>query len=358
MRVGLFPFGGVANPYTTLIGRCLDMAAISWKPIQDTKWFPVQRALRQGIDILQMYWPSNLYKSSTWLGTMAKRLMFFDGLRRLENFPFVHSVDNLWPHDSKDESYDRAVTQKLLSYADGLIVTVPAAKDILLQTYRLPADVVWGYIPHCNYMDWYPNCISKGAARDLLGLQSARSVLLALGRIAAYKGLSGLVEAFFAANVVGSVLLVAGRPQSDAALAGVAESIRRASRGKSCEVRLVPRFIEDDEVQIFVNASDALAVSYADVPMNPGSVVLAMSFGRCVLAPRKGVTANILGPECFFGYDESDRDSYVAAIRTILQANDLDRRGAVAMDRASQNHSPEVVAECFRSFYAGLRNRL
>lgn len=355
LRVGIFPFGGLHNPYTTLIGRALDAAAVSWKPLFDTKWFPIQRAIRQDVDLLQMYWPSGLYKSSTRIGTMIKRGMFFDGLRRLGRFPFVYSVENLWPHDSDDDAYDREVTQRILDRVDGLIVMADGARDILSSTYRLPEGVVWGHVPHCNYVGWYPNEVSKNRAREALGLPKTAPVLLALGRIAKYKGLSALVDAFLEADVPGSVLLVAGRPQSDQVAGEVSESVRQLSVGKRCEVRLVARFVKDEEIQLFLNACDALAVSYSDVPMNPGSVVLAMSFGRCVLGPEKGVTSEVVGRESFFGYDEGTRESFVAAVQRVLTQGDLDVRGRVALDRAMRQHSPAIVASRFREFYERLR---
>ncbi len=358
LRVGLFPFGGVQNPYTTLIGRALDKAGISWKPLYDTKWFPIQRAIRGDVDLLQMYWTSGLYKSSTWLGAMVKRGMFFDGLRQLGKFPFVYSVENLWPHDSEDEEHDRRVTQAILDRADGVIVMAPSAKRILLETYRLKNDVVWGHVPHCSYVGWYANSVTQIEARERLRIGQDQPVLLFLGRIAAYKGLSGLVDAFCDADVKDSILLVAGRPQSQPALRDVQQAIERASRGKSCEVRLIPQFVPDDEIQVFLNACDAMAVSYSDVPMNPGSVLLAMSFGRCVLGPDKGVTSEVVGSEAFFGYDERSKESFVTAIRRMLRSDDLCARGMAALERANTNHSPDLVAERFRGFYTDLIRHL
>ena len=357
LKVGLFPFGGKLNPYTTLIGQCLDHAGVKWEPIQDTKVFPIRRAVGHPIDVLQMYWPGNLYHSSTRLGTWAKRIMFADGLRCLRKLTFVYSVENLLPHDSANESLDKAFVQRIVDHVDGLIVMSEASKRIFAETYRVPSHVVWGHIPHCNYVEWYPNKVSREEARVRLGLEPGQRVLLSLGRIAGYKGLSNLIEAFAEADVPRSVLVVAGRPQSPAALAEVERAVKEVTRGKDCQVRLVPQFVPDDELQVFFNAADAAALAYSDVPMNPGSVVLAMSFGSCVWAPAKGATPELVGQRAYFGYVEGDRAGMVRSLRDMLSQDDLQGRGREALERARLNHGKDHVARRFADFYGQLKDR-
>lgn len=357
LRVGLFPFGGKLNPYTTLIGQCLDQAGVGWQAIQDTKIFPIRRAVGQPIDILQMYWPSNLYHSSTRLGTWAKRIMFADGLRCLRKFTFVYSVENLLPHDSANASLDKAFVQRIVDHADGLIVMAQASQRIFSETYRVPNRVVWGSIPHCNYIGWYPNSVSREEARARLGLKPSQRVLLSLGRIAGYKGLSSLVEAFAEANVPDSVLVVAGRPQSQSALAEVEQAVNALTRGKHCQVRLVPQFIPDDDLQVFYNAADAAALAYSDIPMNPGSVILAMSFGSCVWAAHKGASPELVGQRAFFGYADGDRAGMVRSLKDMLSRDDLRERGQEALERAKLNHGKEHVARQFADFYGRLIDR-
>lgn len=358
LRVGLFPFGGQQNPYTTLIGRCLDRAGIRWQPIQDTKYFPIRRAVAQPVHILQMYWPGNFYHSSTRLGTLVKRLMFADGLRCLRRLAFAYSVENLHPHDSPDAAVDQAYTQRILNRADGLIVMAETSRRILTETYQVPAGVVWGHVPHCNYIEWYPNQVSRAEARARLEVSPRQRVLLSLGRIAGYKSLSRLIEAFFEADIEDSVLLIAGKPFSVEALREVEQAVACRSTGRRGVVKVVPAFIPDDEIQVYFNAADAVALSYADVPMNPGSVVLAMSFGRCVLASHKGATPELVGAQAFFGYDENDPASLVGALRDLLAQTDLLERGREAHARAVANHGPDVVAKRFGEFYSELRNQV
>lgn len=358
LRVGLFPFGGKQNPYTTLIGQCLDRAGIRYVSIQDTKYFPIRRAVAQDVHVLQMYWPGNFYHSSTRLGTWLKRVMFADGMRCLRRVAFVYSVENLHPHDSRDESLDKSYVQRLVNEVDGLIVMADTSRRIFAETYRIPDRVVWGHVPHCNYIDCYPNTVSRAGARAQLGLRDDQRVLLSLGRIAGYKGLSQLTEAFMAADVPDSVLLVAGRPQSPDALREVEAAIAERAAGKRSVIKLVPKFIPDEELQVFFNAADATALSYSDIPMNPGSVVLAMSFGRCVWAPRKGATPELVGQRAYFGYEEGDMADAVASLRAMLSRSDLPDRGADAYQRAVSNHGPDVVAGRFANFYLELARRL
>jgi glycosyltransferase involved in cell wall biosynthesis len=112
------------------------------------------------------------------------------------------------------------------------------------------------------------------------------------------------------------------------------------------------RFIPDDEIQVYMRAADVVALSYDDVPMNPGSVILAMSFGLPVCCVDTGSVGEILGPRCLFGYQPQNLDSMIVAIRQALECTDLLERGKEAYALAIKNHSPALVASRLQQAYA------
>ncbi len=347
--IGLFPFGGPGNPYTEMLAEAVAAAGFAPRRLQDTKFFPLRRAMASGVDALHLLWPGNLYHSSTCAGTLAKRLMFADGLRRLGRFPASYSADNLYPHDAPDAAHEIRMVQRIIDNVRAVTVATAAAERLFRSTYRVGPRTRIFQVPHCHYIGRYPDGIRRPEARSRLGLPEDARVVLSLGRITPYKGLPGLVRSFLASAIPGAVLLIAGSEK----VPGTVAAIRReaAAAGRPGAVIIHDRFIPDDEVQCYLRASDVMALSYEDVPMNPGSVILAMSFGLPVICVDECSVPEILGP-CLFPYSRGSAEGQADAIRQALSdTGRLAALGREARARAESHHSPDKVA-------AGLRRCL
>jgi glycosyltransferase involved in cell wall biosynthesis len=349
-KIGLFPFGGNENPYTNMVAAAVEQGGNMAVQLRDTKFFPIRRACQSGVDLIHMFWPSNFYHSSTWLGTLLKRVMFADGLNCLGRIPLIYSADNLYPHDSDSPDFEKRQIQKIVNQADGIIVASKAAQEIFSKSYHTPETTKFFVVPHCNYIGKYKDTISRDQARIKLGIGSQEKVMLSLGRINKYKGLGLLSKAFFAADVKDAHLLIAGSCNHPE----IIEEINRNNKPESAQAKMTidARFIPDDEIQVYMRAADCVVLSYDDVPMNPGSVILAMSFGLPVCCVDTGSVAEILGPRCLFSYQPQNLDSMVTAIRMALECTDLPERGREAYDLASKNHSPALVASRLQQAYA------
>lgn len=349
-KIGLFPFGKGGNPYTQMVAEGVAEAGYQAVPLQDTKFFPIRKACQSGVDLVHMFWPSNFYHSSTQLGTWTKRLMFSDGINCLRRTPFIYSADNLYPHDADSSDFEITQIQKLINVADGIIVASNSAESIFRKTYQVPTSAIVQVVPHCNYIGKYPDKITKTEARIKLGLHPHEKVLLSLGRINRYKGLERLKEAFLRANVKDSHLLIAGSC-SDLELL---EEISRVSgpANNQAKVTVHNKFIPNDEIQIYMRASDGVILSYDDIPMNPGSVILAMSFGLPVCCVDTGSVSEILSSSCLFPYQPKNLDSMVAAIIEILECANLAERGRKAYEIAQVKHSPTAIATRLKEIYA------
>lgn len=352
--IGLFPFGGPGNPYTEMLSEGIVDAGYGVRRLQDTKIFPLRRAACSGVDALHLLWPGNLYHSSTRLGTLAKMLMFYDGLRSLKRIPASYSADNLYPHDAKDIGHEISMIQRIIDSVRAITVATETAEKILRDTYCVPVTTRIFRVPHRHYIGKYKDFVSKAEARARLGIPPTSRIVLSLGRITPYKGLPNLVRAFLSANVPNSLLLIAGSEK----VRGTVAEIRReaSSAGRPGAVTIHDRFIPDDEIQLYMRASDVMALSYEDIPMNPGSVILAMSFALPVICVDAGSVPEILGP-CLFSYKQGFKEGHVDAIRDAL--SDADRLvflGAEARFRAEHRHSPEKVSaamrDCFRHVLA------
>lgn len=351
LRVGLFPYGDNGNPYQLLIRKALDEQGIDTLPIPKRNFLPLTRAVRNPIQVLQMYWPHSLFTGATPWRTYFKRSMLGLDIRSLRQKKLVFSAENLYPHDSRQVTEDIAYTQKILNYCQGVIFTSEAARRLYQGVYTLPAGAVQAVVPHIHYVNEYPNSVSRADARRHLGLDPGQSVILSLGRIHPYKGLSHLIRAFGRVASADHCLLIAGRAKSPGVIAELRQLI---APGKGGEVRIVDRFIPDEELQYFYNASDAVAIPYDDMPINPGSVIMAMGFGKCIIAPDKGPIRELIHPEALFTYPDEGEEALQAALAAFGRADDLDARGERNRQRVLERHAPALAGRKFADLYQSI----
>ena len=93
-------------------------------------------------------------------------------------------------------------------------------------------------------------------------------------------------------------------------------------------IKFMPGFIPDDQIQVYMNASDAVILPYRDI-LTSGAAILAMSFGRACIAPRLGCINDILDEHGAFLYDPDATDGLVRALKSaVASGRDLSRMGA------------------------------
>jgi beta-1,4-mannosyltransferase len=356
MSVGILPYSPGGNPYQRLVAESMESAGIDVVRIPNRTFMPISHALSLPIDVLHMHWPHSFYIGRTWLNTRIKRVMYAMGLRKLRRHPFVYSLENLIPHDSTDEKEAIRIVQRLIDCCDGVVAMSGAAEGILRETYRVPDHTRVAVIPHGNYIGEYPNEISREEARRTLGLPESAKVVLSLGRIRRYKGLDLLIDAYRKGATSDSVLFIAGDGE-DGALVAELKELARAATAEGARVEIHPGQVPDEDMQIYFNASDIIALPYRDAPMNPGGLLLAMSFGRCVVAPRKGSIPETACPEGYFGYDEADPEGLPSAINEALSQDDLQDRGRTTLEHARVHHDWREFGKLYRKLYEDILGR-
>jgi glycosyltransferase involved in cell wall biosynthesis len=141
-------------------------------------------------------------------------------------------------------------------------------------------------VPLGHYRGTYPDTVSRDEARRRLGLDGDRPVLLYLGGIRPYKNVPELVRRFRESTLSG-VLLVVGRPDSDAVGAGVREAAEGDPR-----VRLRLDFVDAAELQLYFRAADLAVFPYREVA-NSSSALLSLSFDCPILVPAKGAMGDL-----------------------------------------------------------------
>jgi glycosyltransferase involved in cell wall biosynthesis len=156
--------------------------------------------------------------------------------------------------------------------------------------------------------------MTRSAARSRLGLTETEFVFLSLGSCNRYKDLAGLIRAF--EQLPGNpTLVISGKFQDTAYEA----EIRAVIRSSEARIILHSDLIRDEDLQIYFRASDVVVTPYREV-LSSGSAILAMSFGRPVVAPAMGCLRDLIIEGCGFLYDPSQqpkslRDAMYAAMK-------------------------------------------
>ena len=247
------------------------------------------RVLGGRYQILHLHWPERRVRaqraSTAWLRSTA--LIALLDAARARRMRIVWTVHNLSAHEGTyharlEERYFNALTRRL----DGIIALsehgVTAARARYPRLRERPAFVV----PHGHLRDVYPDEMTREQARVRLGIAATSRVIAFVGQVRAYKNVPHLIEQF--RGLDGDVsLLIAGKAKP-ASLGAHIEQLAAADP----RVRFIPSFVPDDELQLYLRAADLVVLPYRDI-LNSGSALLALSFDRPILVPRRGAMADL-----------------------------------------------------------------
>lgn len=300
-RIAALPRALASNPYCELLSAHLEKLGVEVMDGESSlRW--LLRA-RHRVRVLHLHWPERHFDPAHVASAAAFILRLL--VARLLGFRLVWTVHNAWPHEGATLG-SRLVRAALVRVAT-LVVHCEAGRAALGSRGRA-AHV----IPHGSYVGRYPNTLGTEAARAALGLPSTARVLLAFGQVRPYKGLDALAAAFADVPDPAARLVVAGEPVAggERALAGIFD--RR--------VHLCLRRVADGDVQVFFNAADVVVLPYRSV-LTSGAAMLALSFGRGIVAPRLGCLAELERTGAAILYDPDVPDGLYGALRRALAAD-------------------------------------
>lgn len=165
--------------------------------------------------------------------------------------------------------------------ADKLIVHNEVSQNELLRYSGVEHPRV-AKIRHGNYIPFINNQISRGRAREYLGLDKDEDVVLFFGQIKSVKGLDVLIEAM--AKVVQrrptAKLLIAGKVwKDDFQTYGALIDKLNLSGNVIKNIRYIP----DEEAAYYYSAADVVALPYRKIYQS-GVLLMAMSYERAVVA--------------------------------------------------------------------------
>jgi beta-1,4-mannosyltransferase len=252
-------------------------------------------------------------------------------LLRMLGVRLVWTVHNVGSHEGANDPVEMAVHRRLAELSDAVICHCTAAEEAAAEAYALSPGLRQRLhvIPHGSYIGVYPNTVSRTEARNRLKLPLDARVLLFIGTVRPYKGLEDLLAAFRQLGHPGLRLIVAGRPRRAQDAAPIASAAAADPR-----VSLRLDHVPDDQLQVLLNASDVVVLPFRDI-LTSGSMILAMSFGRAIVAPSLGCLPETMPPGGGILYDPEEQGALEQALRAALDS-DLVAMGARNLERARE----------------------
>ena len=171
-------------------------------------------------------------------------------------------------------------------------------------------------------------------------------MFLFFGNIRRYKGVFELVKAFKRIGGGDLRLLIAGKPYDKEIETDLREAVKEDAR-----IRTFLEYVPDDEVQVYMNAADAVVLPYLEITTS-AVLLLALSFGKPVIAPSLGYIKEILDPEGSFMYDSGDPEGIYSSMKSALRS-DLAAMGRRNLERAAKYTWDNAALETY-AVYAGL----
>lgn len=306
-------------------------------------------------DILHFHWLSDFLLARSRIRTILRSTTFIIELfiLKLLGIKIVWTVHNIIDHEGKFASIELFFRKIVARLCDKIIVHSQSAKNTVEKAYRMKSDSHVAIILHGNYLNNYKNIIEKSEARSQLCIAMEDFVFLLFGQIRPYKGVFKLIKDFKRLNSSQVKLLIAGKPCNS----GMIEDIQKECNVNK-NIRTIFKFIPNDEVQIYMNASDIVVLPYQNI-LTSGALILAMSFSKPVIAPTIGDIPSILDEKGGFLYEPLEKDGLLKATRGALEmsADELVKMGKHNFELVRQfqwgsiaKRTCEVYRKCLRNF--------
>jgi glycosyltransferase involved in cell wall biosynthesis len=277
--------------------------------------------------------------------TIIKSIIFVADveLAKLTGVDIVWTIHDKYDHEENHKNIQILMGQYLVRRVDKIKVECSEAEKIVRDLYSVPSSKTIHVIPEGNYIDEYENAVTKKEARSELDIDSDDFVYLYFGSMRPYKGLPELVEAHTKSKQLDNTqLFLVGQERGEDDVQSALQKAR-----ESDNITVVTEYIPDDEIQLYFNAVDTVALPFRNI-LTSGSVLLSMGFG-CPLVVRKlGCIPEIVPIENFLYKSQIEglRQAMIAAYET----ENLDDISDQNLARAEELNWSFVAKETIRMY--------
>ena len=352
------------NPFQALLTRHAEEAGIvtvgmdRLADLDDPAALPALVALRseRAIVVLHLHWLARVLRGvedeTEGLERVSSFVAALDAFR-MAGGEIIWTVHNVLPHDTPYPALDRALRKAVVARAELVHVLSAGTVEAAAPSYDIPPSKVL-HVPHPAYLGVYADDVSEADARRRYGLAGDDVVYGFVGNVRPYKGVDDLVDAF--ESITGGPpradgrrrrLLVAGLPSAHPE---IAELLARMERNS--DIVVDARRLPADELSVPLRASDVVVLPYRE-SLNSGALLLALSFGRPVVAAASPGVTETVNEDAAITFAAGDRGALAQALIAAdrLMAPEA-REAAIATAR---RFDPDEIS---RTFATALRERL
>lgn len=353
MRVLIMPDYRSDNPYQTLLAEALQAQSVEvCFPQGYRRIFPIARALQDNapIAVLHLHWLNPYLKGENWSARFVYSIKFLIDvlLVKSQGVRIVWTVHNAVSHNARFPKLELWLKRQFVKWIDRIIVHHTAAATEIAEQYEAPLAKI-NVIPHGHYRDVYQPAIDPLEARRQLGLPQSGKVYLNFGMLKPYKGIERLLQMWQENAVIlaDSTLLIVGKALDDCYGQTL---IEQAAQSKN--IILQNTFVEDNRIHLYFSAADVIVLPFERI-FTSGSLILAMSYSKPVIAPRLGSIPETIGAADGLLYDPKTDRGLLNAIQTSTQTdlNQLSQLVAQACDRLNWNAIGEKTDALYNTLY-------
>jgi len=308
------------NPYQSLLAKSLELSGVS---VHFAKGYrrvlPIFRAVKNSqpsVDIFHLHWLAPYTKGENALTKCIYICKFLIDILmvRWSGVKIIWTVHNRIPHNSKFPNLELWTRRMLVKLVDRIILHNHSYLQEILDEYQCDRSMA-EVIPHGNYRDIYNKAINPITARQELGLPLTGRIYLNQGMLRPYKGLEHLLKVWGDRSyaLAGDTLIIAGKPL-DEAYGKQLQNLAATISG----VYIYPQFIPDDQMYLFFSAADIAILPFESI-LTSGSLVLAMSYSKPIIAPKLGGIVETLGAADWLLYNPEEEQGLLQAIEKSTQ---------------------------------------
>ena len=206
-------------------------------------------------------------------------------LFRLFGGNIVWTLHNEFPHDQKNLRLHSFLHKKMAAWSDALHVHCSYAAEIMKDRLDV-SKAKFHLIPHPEFP---AENKSKKEARDFLKnkyelfFTESDRIALMFGNISYYKQIQEVAEIFINTDIEAYLLVVGPVKKGSQNLFTTLEELQLQHNN----IKMVPDFIEEDEVPFFYCAADLCVFNYREI-LSSGGYHMAKAYHKKIVAPDMG----------------------------------------------------------------------
>jgi len=290
-------------------------------------------------NILHLHWVSGFMVKGNVLAGITNFCIFQLSLVlwKARKKKIVWTVHNLANHENKRLWLDSLNTRIIAKRADAVLVHGHEAISTLRDAFQVREEKIF-VVHHGNYQ----GDINLPPYRK----QKKNGVkFLFFGVIRPYKGLPELIHAF--SRLAGNHSLhIAGLPKNDELKILIEKAI--------CDNPSITgslKFLSNQELEKALGWCDVVVLPFKDI-FTSGSVLMALTAGRPVVAPRIGLIPEYLDNNCAFLYNPEDSAELFKALKMATESRSLEKMSAKALMKSKEYSWNDIcrrIAEIYLS---------